>query len=251
MLKKWLRSPIVTTVLFALAAGLILYGGINGAAAAPRILSTFYGAQIELDDIDVALVEAHADVPPAQATEVHGDGTTEGVPLLQGLLAEGEEFRVGKAYAEKIAARNTYNVRNDEGVASEGNIIKEYVRVTVYTYWVRTAADGTTTKALDLDPSLIQLGYASGTKWNEDTDSRTAERRVFYWDDILEPQGTTDYLTETLTIDPAVLDDGAYKDASFCVEAVVDAVQTHNAEDAMMSAWGRSDMIHVDAEAEE
>lgn len=251
MRKKWLSSPIVTAALFAVAAGLILYGGIKGAAAAPRVLSTFYGVQVTLDDIDVALTESNSDVAPSSAVEVHGDGTDGGVPLLQNLLAEGEDFLVGKTYTEKIAVRNTQNVLNDEGTESEGNIIKEYVRVTVYKYWVRTNEDGTVSKAMDLNPDYIKLGFVTGKGWNEDLDSKTSERRVFYWDGIVEPQGNTDYLTDTLSIDPAVLDDPAYKNATFRIMAEVDAVQTHNAKDAMMSAWGKSDMINVGADAED
>ena len=259
MLKKWLSSPAVTTVLFVLAAGLILFGGINGAQAAPRILSTFYGAQVELDDIDVALTETNTDVIPSQAIEVHGDGTADDhVPLLQNLVPEGEDFQVGRTYTEKLAVRNTQNAKNDEGTTSEGRIIKEYVRVTVYKYWVRKNADGTFTKALDLDPDYIKLHFVTDNGWTEDKDSSTSERTVLYWGDIVYPMGNeeglpsdTDYFTDTLTIDPAAIKNPAYKNAIFRVEAVVDAVQTHNADDAMMSAWGKNNMINVGSDAED
>ena len=37
----------------------------------------------------------------------------------------------------------------------------------------------------------------------------------------------------------------------FRIRATVDAVQTHNGADAMMSAWGNNDMITVGDDAEE
>ena len=35
-----------------------------------------------------------------------------------------------------------------------------------------------------------------------------------------------------------------YDGARFCLEATVDAVQEHNAEDAIWSAWGRRVTVH-------
>lgn len=79
---------------------------------------------------------------------------------------------------------------------------------------------------------------------------------VFYYTRPLPSGQSTPLLCDSLKIDPAVMkevleetvSDGegrqvittsyAYDGYRFCLEAEVDAVQTHNAEDAVKSAWG-------------
>ena len=58
MLKTIVRSPITTIVLFLAAAALLVVGGIGAAQAAPRITGGDYTAQVQLDRINTALVEA-------------------------------------------------------------------------------------------------------------------------------------------------------------------------------------------------
>lgn len=245
MLKKLLRSPLATIGLFVAAAVLIGFGGINTVRAAPAITSTWFGAQVELDDIDVALTEQSDGEESPRV--VHGDDT-----LLTLLVPEGEEFTIGKTYVEKLGVFNTQNALNNNGVVEDGSrIIKEYVRVTVYKYWTRTDEDGTTTKATDLDPAKIKLNFVTNNGWSIDSSASTPERTVLYYATIVDPQGYTTNFTDTLTIDSSVLDDEAYKDAEFRIEAVVDAVQTHNGSDAMMSAWGNNSMITVGADSEQ
>ncbi len=253
MLKKWLRSPAVLAALTVVAVGLILFGGINGIAAAPRIQSTWFGAQAELDDIDVMLTERCAGED--ESRQVHGHTDENGAsPLLTKLVPEGEEFVLGKTYTEKLAVKNMLNDRNNIG-GDDGKggaqLIKEYVRVTVYRYWETKDADGKYVKNPDLDPSYIKIGWSKDTGWTEDENARTNERTVLYYGSILMPQEESKEFTDSITIDPTVLDLPAYKDARFRVEAVVDAVQTHNAMDAMMSAWGNNNMISVDENASE
>ena len=252
MLRKWLRSPLVTAALFAVATGLILFGGIRGVQAAPRIQSTWFGAEVELDDIDVALTEQSAN--DSAPNEKHGDDV-----LLTTLLKDGEEFVVGKKYNDyRLAVRNTVNDNNNEGGA-DGNagdqLIKEYVRVTVYKYWTTKDASGNYVKAPELDPSKIEVGWDTTNGWSIDDRSTTAERTVLYYADILYTGEDTTPFTKSIRVDSSVLDDAAYKDARFKIEAVVDAVQTHNGKDAMMSAWGvdveGQNLITVGNDAEE
>ena len=255
MLRKWLRSPLVTAALFVVAAGLILFGGIRGVQAAPRIQSTWFGAEVELDDIDVTLIEQSG--KEESPRPVHGDDALlsakdEKEKLL--LLGDDSEFTVGKKYVEKLAVRNTVNTNNNAGGA-DGNagdqLIKEFVRVTVYKYWTTKDADGNYVKAPQLDPSKIEIGWDTSSGWSIDDRSTTAERTVLYYADILEKGKDTNAFTKSIRVDSSVLDDAAYKDARFQIEAVVDAVQTHNGKDAMMSAWGNNDMITVGADADE
>ena len=237
MLNKLLRSRFAPVVLFALAAGLILFGGVNGVAAAPAIQSQWFGAQVELNDIDVALIENGA--------QVHGDGTAEGdLPLFTSLLKEGEKFKVGNTYATELAVRNMHNSLNN-GVDGE-RIIDEYVRVTVYQYWEKKDADGKWVKAPELDPALIKIGWKTDDGWTIDNSdgSNTSERTVLYYSKVLgtdEKTRDSSPFATSLTIDGSVASNADYYGARFVVRAVVHAVQTHNADDARMSAWGQID----------
>ncbi len=256
MLKNLLRSPLATIGLFVVAAVLIGFGGINAVRAAPSIQSTWFGAQVELDDIDVALTEQSAGEDSPRV--VHGDDA-----LLTLMVPDGEEFTIGKTYDEKLGVLNTQNGLNNNGVVDDGSrIIKEYVRVTVYKYWTRTDENGKTVKATDLDPAKIKLNFVEGDGWTidrsapgfggraEDYNGGKGERTVLYYSSIVEPGKSTTNFTDRLSIDSSVLDEDKYKDATFRIEAVVDAVQTHNGSDAMMSAWGNT-MITVGADSEQ
>ena len=266
MIRKWLRSPIASAVLFALAAGLILYGGINGVQAAPRIQSEWYGAQVELDDIDVAIYE--------NGEQVHDKGGNSYYGLLQepfrvaNSLDENYKFEVGRTYKEELYVKNMANTlnngtegnryKNDNGDDGE-RIIPEYVRVTVYKYWTVKDAEGKDVKATDLDPSYIELNFVTGNGWTIDTSAPgykdgKGERTVLYYASILDTEGKgaeSTIFADKIKINSAVLKDGKYKDATFHVEALVDALQTHNGSDAMLSAWGNNSMIKaVSADAE-
>ena len=214
MMKKFLRSPILSIVVFAAAAALLVVGTIGSVRAATITPSDDYLAQIELDSIDVALVE-------------NGKSLSAEDELLTSLTSEDEEFKIGRTYDESLMVENTGD-------------IDAYVRVTVYRYW--TDADG---KAVDLDPSLIILNFPEGN-WTIDEAASTPERTVLYYAETVAPGGRTDAFADSLTIDGAVvtavddLDEYIYDEVTFHVEAVADAVQTHNGEAAMISAWGRT-----------
>ena len=250
MIRRWLRSPIATVVLFALAAGLILYGGINGVAAAPRIQSQWFGAQVELNDIDVAICE--------NGEQVHGDGS-----LFKNLTG-GAVFEVGRAYEDVLTVKNMANelnngtegnrYKNDNGEDGE-RIIPEFVRVTVYKYWTVTNEKGIEVKDPNLDPSLIELNYVTDGGWSIDESSFTPERTVLYYSSILpveEGKNESTPFVNKVKINNKVLDEyDKYKGANFHVEALVDAIQTHNGDAAMLSAWGNNSMITVGADADE
>ena len=57
MIKNVLRSPVFAIALLVVAAGLIVAGSIGVARAVPRIVSNDWRGEVELTDIETALVE--------------------------------------------------------------------------------------------------------------------------------------------------------------------------------------------------
>ena len=138
--------------------------------------------------------------------------------------------------------------------------------MTLYRYWIdasgnknfTTNAKGTSTQGLA--PELIKLELANTDSWLFDNDiiedkSKTEEKMVFYYNKVLKAGESLENLPlcKTLSIDKSIADkctqytseDGHtittvydYDGWSFCLEAQVDAVQDHNAKDAIKSAWG-------------
>ena len=224
-LKKMIASPVTTIAAFAVAAGLLLFSSIGGARAALTYFSDDYAANIQLHEIGVTLVENGA--------PVEGE-------LLKGLLAEGEELKLGTAYQEQL---NVYN----------SGVINEYVRVSIHKYWVDREGE----KIRTLSPELIGLNLVNlGTDWLIDQEASTRERTVLYYNKLLASQSETPLFADKLTIDDSIADrvgetretSGGYTTitvtyeydgARFCIEAKVDGVQEHNAQDAIWSAWGR------------
>ena len=215
-LKKMIASPVTTIAAFAVAAGLLLFSSIGGARAALTYFSDDYAANIQLHEIGVTLVENGA--------PVEGE-------LLKGLLAEGEELKLGTAYQEQL---NVYNSG-------------------IHKYWVDSEGE----KIRTLSPELIGLNLVNlGTDWLIDQEASTRERTVLYYNKLLASQSETPLFADKLTIDDSIADrvgetretSGGYTTitvtyeydgARFCIEAKVDGVQEHNAQDAIWSAWGR------------
>jgi hypothetical protein len=179
-----------------------------------------------------------------------------------------KEFKPGKAYTEELSVANTGN-------------IEEYVRVTVYKYWTdpngkkvfldekdesgKPLVEEKDKKGIatqGLSPALIKLNLINSDVWLLDEKASTEERLVVYYSKVLAPgEDLADTpLSDTLTVDKmvgdkvtqTVSDDGKtittkydYDGWQFCLEAVVDAVQNHNAKDAIKSVWGRD--VNVDS----
>jgi hypothetical protein len=115
-------------------------------------------------------------------------------------------------------------------------------------------------KDTTLSPELIDLNLVTGENgWVVDTQASTSERTVLYYTKVLAVGESTPSLSDTLRIDPAigtkvvetieteVVGGKTYQTVTyvyeydgytFHLEAEVDAVQTHNAEAAIKSAWG-------------
>lgn len=246
--KKRGRMPVISIALFAVAALLLLGSTIGSARAALTYYSQTYTSRVQMHSIGVTLLENGEKVSWRDYSE-RSNGTwneTTGA-LLENMLAEGEKFQIGKVYKEELAVTNTGS-------------IDQYVRVNIYRYWLD--ADGK--KMQDLSPDLIDLNLVNiGNGWVVDEKSTTAERTVLYYDRPLAADATTlpfsdqikvengitakvtqteekngKYTTITTTYD--------YDGVKFQLEVEVNAVQTHNAEDAIWSAWGRRASVGAD-----
>lgn len=226
-IKKVLSSPVITIAAFVLAAGLLLFSSIGGARAALTYFSEDYATNIQLHEIGVLLVE---NGQPAEGEE----------GLLKGLLADGETLKLGTAYKEEL---NVYN----------NGVINEYVRVNIHKYWLDKDGE----KLPTLSPELIDLNLVNlGTDWLLDTEASTKERTVLYYNKLLTSQSETPLFADKLTISGEVASRVGetretsgryttittvyeYDGARFCIEAKVDGIQEHNAQDAIWSSWGR------------
>lgn len=274
-LKKWITSPSGTIALFVLAAGLLLFSTIGSAWAALKYFSEVYKGHVEMYDIGVELLEKSD--PEGEAEKVawrtyirntqdewdETPGEEHIGELLKNMLpakeggeeGEKEELVPGRPYFEEISCRNS-------------GTIDQYVRITLYKYWVNADGEKVFTSSADdpittqgLSPALIKFTFPYlGSDWilDEKNSAETEERQIYYYNKLLKAgeDTTATPLTGTLTIDQLVglkvnkevIDDEngqtiivsyKYDGWKFCVEATVDAVQDHNAEDAIRSAWGR------------
>ena len=249
-MKKILKSPVTTIVLFAVAACLLLVSTVGGARAALTYFSENYNTRVSMHDIGVTLVQDDERIAWRDYNSI-ADGswdlnegiyerdTTDGpyASLLHGIMGDETMLRYDHVYPLHLAARNSGS-------------IDEFVRMTIYSYWVNEDGTG---KNTDLNPEYIELGLEEAGLWMLDEGSTTAERRVFYYNTILHPGETTPYVCDSLKINSDVIRvvtqevDGSgnvtttydYAGAHFQLKVVVDAVQTHNADDAIWSAWGR------------
>lgn len=199
MTERKKHGPLAAIALLAAAAVLLAISGTQTARAALTYFSQDYAAQVQMYDIGVTLTENGQDVSWRNYTQRDDVWNETTGTLLQSLLPAGEQLQLGRSYPEAIAVRNTGS-------------IDQYVRVKLYTYW--TNADGS--KNTELSPDWIDLHLTEGSGWVEDTSARTTNAA-----------GQT---VITTTYD--------YDGVQFNLEAEVDAVQTHNAADAILSAWG-------------
>ncbi|MBE6009930.1 MAG: hypothetical protein E7236_04700 [Lachnospiraceae bacterium] len=213
------RYKSVTAVLSIAAVGLLALGSVGGARAALTYSDT-YQSQVETQNIAVSLTE--------NGTAVEGDEA-----LLQDL--QSEPLHAGEMYEENLSASN------------DGEI-DAFVRLTVHKYWEDDSG-----KRLDLSPELI-LMTVNEDDWLMVDDDPDDEIVQLY---SINPVAAGDALTaveemgvdsqiakmvkqtytkegKTTTITTTYKYDGFY----IGLDVDVDAVQTHNAEDAILSAWG-------------
>lgn len=253
------KGAYVTAILFV-AAVLLLLGSVAGSSqAALTYYSENYSAELRTFDIGVTLVENEKDVSWRNYTQRDDKWYEGGNELLLNMLYKGtngeqEALQLNKEYKEELCVRNSGN-------------IDEYVRVTIYRYWVKTETnpDGTPVPLEERDkitrilPGWIKLDPWDGEEhpgtyngWVLDESASTAERVVLYYTGVLGTGQKTPDFTDKLLIDTPAEEkiqelrkevkgtdkEGIYDNVEFVLQVDVDAVQTHNAEDAIKSAWG-------------
>ncbi len=257
-------SPAVIMVLFAVAIAMLLGGSISGTRAALTYYSETYTSRIHLFDIGVTLLENDEPVSwrnyATEGSELWEAGSnvegSEVGRLLGDMLKDeaGKEqpLKLGVKYPEVLEVQNT-------------GTINQYVRVSIYKYWVRGDEDTKSRSAEDqpkedllheLDPDMIDLHLITDQGWLLDRDATTDERTVLYYSRCLDSEKITEPFADTLTIDEKIATKVSesrdtvngvttitttylYDGAEFRIDVEVDAVQEHNAQDAIWSAWGR------------
>ena len=222
-------SALVTGALFTLAVGLLLLSTVGGARAALRYSDTYGAHFATAQRIGVQLLE-------------NGTAVPNGGALLSSLLAPGESLQPGRDYTgESLAVTNTGS-------------IPVYARVVLTCSW----EDGTGRRT-DLDPSLIGLNL-SGAGWIVDNAASTPERTVLYYTQPIAAGATSAPLVSGLTVSqdvqrPVVTPVAGsadvtvsypYQGVRLTLRAEADVMQTHNAEDAALSGWGRGISVAAD-----
>ena len=234
-MRKQKKKSVIPMVLLAASAGLLLCSTVGSTRAALAYYSENYAAEVAVSSIGVSLTENGEIVSRRNFT---GSGSWDEAQgeLLTKLLEEGSSVTPGREYPERI------------GVTNSGSI-DAYVRVIITKSWMD--ADG---KDTSLSPALIQLNY-TGNGWMIDESASTAERTVLYYTGMVPAGGSTPDLTDTIKIDSAAAGKATqtvtesngqktitttydYDGYQFRIDAEVDAVQAHNVQDAVKSAWG-------------
>lgn len=229
------KARISAPIIVLLATALVLaFTMISTAQAALDKKTNVYEANLTLSSLDVSLTE-------------NGEARADGSTLLEN-LTDGERFAFGKKYAEDLAAVN------------EGSQ-PEYVRVTINKYWLEPNGS-VWTKDTSLSPDYIEPGWVSdgwvmadGSKPSRA--NTTGEQVVLYSVNPLQPGQSLSFMN-TLRISPDVLGKAEpeyidqkveggvyyvttkykYENREFGIDVEVASVQTHNAADAIKSAWG-------------
>ncbi len=233
----------VTYLLLVLAVLLLMGSAVGSTRAALTYYSENYTAEITVSQIGVSLLENGEVVSSRdynqngwQTGSNRGKGATGGALLLN-MLGPDEKLALNKEYAENLTVRNSGS-------------IDQYVRVRIYRYWMR---DGE--KIPSLSPDLIDLNLVNADSWIKNP-NETAECTELFYKGILSSGEETEAFADTIRIDGSLSYEAKvetngdvittvykYDGVEFHVDVEVDAVQTHNAKDAIKSAWG------VDAES--
>lgn len=249
------------------AAVLLLAGsGITAARAQLTVFSDNYEAQLFLNHMQVHLVENGQDV-------CGGHNTLDGSTKVTGELAQHLGYSNSKN--EVLGKAEPGRVYREEICARNGQDKDEYVRVTVRKYWVKTDGkgnvlkdeNGNPIKDTTLSPDLIRLTYGKDDPsvkasslfnkeaWQISDEETTAESTTYYCTKALKGGADSELLFDRLMIDGSIASAGTmheteedgykvytyeytYDGAAFFIEADMQAIQTHNAEDAIHSQWG-------------
>ena len=234
-MKKKKKSFPKKPALVLTAAALLLVGSTVGSTrAALTYYSENYSAQMNMQSIGVSLLENDKVVSSRDyVSNNEWKGASQGT-LLTNLLGKDETFTPGKKYNEAISVKNS-------------GTIDTFVRVIITKSWQDKEGKKNTT----LSPDLIELNFLTDNGWQIAKDQSTTERTVLYYTKAVATGDSTPALSDTIRINPSIAKDVTkhvdgytitytykYDGYTFHVDAEVDAVQTHNAKDAIKSAWG-------------
>lgn len=234
-MKKKKKSFPKKPALVLTAAALLLVGSTVGSTrAALTYYSENYSAQMNMQSIGVSLLENDKVVSSRDyVSNNEWKGTSQGT-LLTNLLGKDETFTPGKKYNEAISVKNS-------------GTIDTFVRVIITKSWQDEEGNKNTT----LSPDLIELNFLTDNGWQIAKDQSTTERTVLYYTKAVAAGDSTPALSDTIQIKPSIAKDVTkhvdgntitytykYNGYTFHIDAEVDAVQTHNAKDAIKSAWG-------------
>ena len=231
------NSRKVTYGLLGLAAVMLLGSTIGSTRAALTYYSENYTAEITVSQIGVSLLENGERVSSRdydkndwKVSSNAGNASDSGV-LLQNMLEKGEKLALNKKYKEELRVENSGE-------------IDEYVRVRIYKYWTKENESGDVEKITTLSPKLIDLELVNEDQWIMNPDDAAAAANgekecieLYYKNIMIDGQ---------VASAAEVRDDGKgtittvykYDGVRFNLDVEVDAVQTHNAQDAIKSAWG-------------
>lgn len=230
------KRLLALLVVFLLTVTALVAVMANTAQAALNKQSETYEATLKLTSLNVGLTE-------------NGDPINNGGELLTNLVPDGENLSFGKWYDEVLAAENIPDPKTGTGQP-------EYVRVVINKFWLDDKGD----KATNLDPSLIELGLVE-EGWTVVKNQNSSEQIILY---SKNPVALNDSLVfmdrlrvsakilgeaEVKTLSQETADTGGtysrysttvytYDNYKFGISVEVDAVQTHNAADAIKGAWG-------------
>lgn len=234
-MKKKKKSFPKKPALVLTAAALLLVGStVSSTRAALTYYSENYSAQMNMQSIGVSLLENDKVVSSRDyVSNNEWKGTSQGT-LLTNLLGKDETFTPGKKYNEAISVKNS-------------GTIDTFVRVIITKSWQDEEGNKNTT----LSPDLIELNFLTDNGWQIAKDQSTTERTVLYYTKAVAAGDSTPALSDTIRIKPSIAKDVTkhvdgntitytykYNGYTFHIDAEVDAVQTHNAKDAIKSAWG-------------
>ena len=233
-MSKKKKMPLGGLTVALLSASVVLLAGstVGSARAALTYYSENYGAQVEVSKIGVSLVE-NGEVVSKRDYDSNGKWDEATGDLLTGLKEE--KIVPGKQYDEAISVTNSGS-------------IDSYVRVILKKSWTNKEGEKDTT----LSPDLINLNFPKGSGWVVDKKASTKERTILYYTTILKSGSKTNPLCDKLSIDGSIAtkvkQDVTEKDGYKTITTtyaydgynfqLADAVQTHNAQDAIKSAWG-------------
>lgn len=249
--------PYIYFSLFVCSLALLTATTVLGAQALPSQQSGEYTSDLQMYEIGIAIQEGD------EETDVWKDIATEpGVTsngAFQSIIDAG--IVPGVIYDDNFRVKNT-------------GTIDEYVRVVIYKYWTDNGK-----KDFSADAGLIDLGLSDSENWIVDEKNSTDEKTILIYaypisaasitdEGETVSAGTTDVFLESLSINgdikkdykviektehtdkgatyTTIVYDYAYNGKGFKIELEADGVQTHHAEDAIKSAWGRDVSIADD-----